>query len=41
VTAWIGLALMGLMIVTRVYALVIALSVLLLLGVLVGRDSRA
>ena len=41
VTAWIGLALMGLVVVTRVYALIIALSVLLLLGVLVGRDSRA
>jgi hypothetical protein len=35
-----GLALMGLMVVTRVYALVTALSVLLL-GVVVGRESRA
>ena len=41
VTAWIGLALMGLVVVTRVYALVIGLSVLLLLGAVVGRDSRA
>ena len=41
VTAWIGLALMGLVVVTHVYALVIALSVLLLLGVVVGRESRA
>jgi hypothetical protein len=41
VTAWSGLALMGLVVVTRVYALVIALSVLLLLGVVVGRESRA
>jgi hypothetical protein len=40
VTAWIGLALMGLVVVTRAYALVITLSVLLLLGVVVGRDSR-
>jgi hypothetical protein len=36
-TAWIGLALMGLVVVTRVYALGIALGVLLLLGVAVGR----
>jgi hypothetical protein len=40
-TAWIGLALMGLVVVTGAYALVIALGVLLLLGVAVGRDSRA
>ena len=40
VTAWIGLALMGLVVATRPYALVIALSVLLLLGAVVGRDSR-
>ena len=40
-TAWIGLALIGLVVVTRVYALLIALSVLLLLGVVVGRESRA
>src|SRR5437016_706272 len=40
-TAWIGLALMGLVVFTRVYALIIALGVLLLLGVAVGRDSRA
>jgi hypothetical protein len=40
VTAWIGLALMGLLVVTRVYALIITLSVLLLLGVVVGRDTR-
>jgi hypothetical protein len=32
---------MGLVVVTRVDALVIALSVLLLLGVAVGRDARA
>jgi hypothetical protein len=41
VTAWIGLALMGLVVVTGVYALLIALGVLLLLGVAVGRESRA
>ena len=40
-TAWIGLALMALVVVTGVYALVIALGVLLLLGVAVGRDSGA
>jgi hypothetical protein len=40
VTAWIGLGLMGLVVATRVYALVIALSVLLLLGVVVGRESH-
>jgi hypothetical protein len=32
---------MALVVVTGVYALVIALGVLLLLGVAVGRDSRA
>jgi hypothetical protein len=37
VTAWIGLALMGLVVVTGVYALVIALGVLLLLGAAAGR----
>jgi hypothetical protein len=40
-TAWIALALMALVVVTGVYALVIALGVLLLLGVAVGRDSHA
>jgi len=39
VTAWIGLALMALVVVTGVYALVIAVGVLLLLGVAAGRDS--
>jgi len=38
-TAWIGLVLMGLVVFTGVYALLIALGVLLLLGVAVGRDS--
>jgi hypothetical protein len=40
-TAWIGLALMGLVVFADVYAIVVVLGVLLLLGVAVGRDSAA
>jgi hypothetical protein len=39
VTAWVGLVLLALAIFAGVYALLIALGVLLVLGVATGQDS--